>query len=157
MSKYKLMPPMCSRTTHGRMQFTWFSNVFSQNILINCASLILMLFPMFRSESPALACSVIKRIWVWLVDEFYRLPIILLDLKTCQPHIMIGTRSTVWNRTVFMLTAYSNCSYLPLGSLDYTDATHLTTCKLRNSKHTKDRIKKVTMQHTIQSEYPIVM
>src|ERR1700691_4974036 len=59
MSKYKLMPFVCSRRIHGRVHFTQLSNLFSQNILINCVSLTLMIFPMFRSESLAIACSVI--------------------------------------------------------------------------------------------------
>ena len=37
-----------------------FHLIFSQNLLINCISLFLMLFSMFRSEPLAIACSVIK-------------------------------------------------------------------------------------------------
>ena len=59
MSKYKLIPLVCSRRIHGRVHFTQLSNLFSQNILINCVSLTLMILPMFRSESLAIACSVI--------------------------------------------------------------------------------------------------
>ena len=51
------MPPVCSKRIHGRIYFIWFSNVFSQNLLINCVSLFLMLFSMFRSEPLAIACS----------------------------------------------------------------------------------------------------
>ena len=59
MLKHKLMPPVCSKRIHRRIHFIWFSNVFSQKILINCVSLFLMLFSMFRSESLAIACSVL--------------------------------------------------------------------------------------------------
>src|SRR6202167_940255 len=57
MPKYTLMPPVCSKRIHRRIHFISFSNVFSQKILINCVSLFLMLFSMFRSESLAIACS----------------------------------------------------------------------------------------------------
>src|ERR1700729_4339972 len=52
------MPPVCSMRIHGRIYFIRFSNVFSQNLLIICVSLFLMLFSMFRSEPLAIACSV---------------------------------------------------------------------------------------------------
>jgi hypothetical protein len=61
MPKHKLMPPVCSKRIHRRIHFIWFSNVFSQKILINCVSLFLMLFSMFRSESLA----VNKRMKFW--------------------------------------------------------------------------------------------
>src|ERR1700689_1990862 len=57
MPKPTLMPPVCSKRIHRRICFILFSNVFSQKILINCVSLFLMLFAMFRSESLAIACS----------------------------------------------------------------------------------------------------
>src|ERR1700721_57977 len=57
MPKHMLMPPVCSKRIHRRIHFILFSNVFSQKILINCVSLFLMLFSMFRSESLAIACS----------------------------------------------------------------------------------------------------
>src|SRR6202167_4301889 len=57
MPKHTLMPPVCSKRIHRRIHCISFSNVFSQKILINCVSLFLMLFSMFRSESLAIACS----------------------------------------------------------------------------------------------------
>src|ERR1700691_4269051 len=51
------LPPYVPREYTEEYILSDFSNVFSQKILINCVSLFLMLFSMFRSESLAIACS----------------------------------------------------------------------------------------------------
>src|ERR1700691_1969238 len=51
------LPPYVPREYTEEYILSDFSNVFSQKILINCVSLFLMLFSMFRSESLVIACS----------------------------------------------------------------------------------------------------
>src|ERR1700691_1247941 len=74
MPKHTLMPPVCSKRIHRRIHCISFSNVFSQKILINCVSLFLMLFSMFRSESLAIACSELLNIASKFVNSTTEIP-----------------------------------------------------------------------------------
>ena len=108
MPKHTLMPPVCSKRIHRRIHFIWCSNVFSEKILINCVSLFLMLFSMFRSESLAIACSDMEASWGnedWSVAH---------EIET---HFGGGLVSSSWEGLIFLTlflpfaVPHSTCMY----------------------------------------------